>query len=133
MSTDTQDTIEFDAVTPEPAKPSRLSRLFKAVKQHLAPNRITIYVTGVIDVTAAVLVVLSSFDPEQVGGIVAAVAGINALAVKFLTGWQKMEGAEYQARLISLQDQAVQAQQGREAELVALSQAQRKPNVRLPR
>ncbi len=97
-------------------------------------NRIAIYITAVIDITAALTTVLADLDTSQTGSVVAALAGINALAVMFLRGWQQYERALYQADLQERDRVATLEVHAAEADRIRAAGGPRlKSNVTLPR
>ena len=76
------------------------------------PNRVAIYLTALGDVLAVALIIAADLQSEEVIGVLTGVAAVNAKVLTWLKGWQKMETAEYQRRLM-------QAQRDGEAELAA--------------
>ena len=95
-------------------------------------NRIAIYITAAVDITAAVATVVADLDPSQTGGVVAALAGVNALAIVFLKGWQQFENASYQHDLIEKQRVAALEVQLGQADLAKQVGGPRS-NIKLPR
>ncbi len=99
-----------------------------------APNRIAVYVASLAGVVTALLPVVTDLGLTQVASVLGGLLAVTAALLKFLDGWQAMEKAEYQARLIALQDSTVQAAQERESALIAeAGAAGRKPRVTMPR
>ncbi len=88
----------------------------------LTPNRAAVYLTALANITAALLPILTDVGFEQ---LIAPVAGINAVAVMFLKGWQQYEKAIYEAE---------QFQYAHGAQLEARAQATApRSSVKLPR
>jgi hypothetical protein len=96
------------------------------LKQHLAPNRIAVYLVALSALATALIVPLTDVGLAGAASILGSVAVFAGVVVKWLTGWQNYEAAVYQQRLIEIQASA-------RAEQVAQASAPRKPGVSLPR
>lgn len=91
-----------------------------------SPNRLAVYVAAVFNITAALVPVLTDIGATDLLG---PVAGVNALALMFLKGWQQYEKAEYQD---SLHQRALTREHAAQQEAAA-SVSRPASRVKLPR
>ena len=100
-----------------------------------APNRIAIYATIALSLVVAVLPVIAEINWQTTASALAGLTAVAAVVLKFLTGWQNMEKAQYQDQLD--QRRAVVMQETEAAAIRAAQEAGaaggRKPTINLPR
>ena len=90
---------------------------------NLTPNRVAVFVGALANITAALLPVLTDVGATD---LIAPVAGLNALLVMFLKGWQMYEKAIYEAEQLQYAHAA-------RVEATAQATAPRGSKINLPR
>lgn len=100
-----------------------------------APNRIALYITAAASLLGGLAPIVGDLDTTSTAGVLVSVAALVALARKFLDGWQAMEKAEYQARLIDMERVAhIEASQAQAEAAAAVSRPGSKAAaIKLPR
>lgn len=81
-----------------------IPRITALIRRNLAPNRLAIWITALANITGALLPLVSDLGIAELGP---PLAGINALCLMFLKGWQQFERA---GQTDALEDRAIERQ-----------------------
>lgn len=65
----------------------------------MTPNRIVALATAVLSLCVAVLPAIANLDWTSTAGLLTGLAGVCAVALKWLDGWQKHEGRQQDIEL----------------------------------